>query len=78
MINTISNVERGLADPRITTVVSFANALNIPVQDLLTDISAKNTPHSNILQKIIRLLEEQSERTQKIVLKQIEALLEMK
>ena len=78
MINTISNIERGLADPKITTLVSLANALNVPVQDLLADISTNNTPHSDTLKAIIRLLEGQSERTQKTVLKQIEALLELK
>ena len=76
MINTISNIERGLADPKITTLVSLANALNVPVQDLLADISTNNIPHSDTLKAIIRLLEGQSERTQKTVLKQIEALLE--
>jgi len=78
MINTISNVERGLSDPKITTLLSFANALNVPVQDLLTDISTQNKPHSDTLKTITRLLEGQDEKTLKTALKQIEALLEMK
>ena len=78
MINTISNIERGLSDPKITTLLSFSNALNVPIQDLLTDISSQNTPHSELLKTIIRLLEGQNERTQKTALKQIEALLEIK
>lgn len=78
MINTISNVERGLSDPKITTLLSFANALNISIQDLLADISTQNKPHSDTLKSIIRLLEGQDEKTLKTTLKQIEALLEMK
>ena len=78
MINTISNIERGLADPKITTLLSFSNALNVPIQDLLADISSKNIPYSETLKSIIRILEEQDEKTLKTALKQIEALLEMK
>lgn len=78
MINTISNIERGLSDPKITTLFAFSKALNVPVQDLLADISTNNTPHSDTLKAVIRLLEGQSERTQRTVLKQIEALLELK
>ena len=78
MINTISNVERGLSDPKITTLLSFANALNAPVQDLLADISTQNKPYSDTLKSIIRLLEGQDEKTLKTAFKQIEALLELK
>ena len=78
MINTISNIERGLTDPKITTLLSFASALNIPIHDLLSNHSSQNMPRSNTLKKIIQLLEEQDEKTLKIVLKQVEALLEMK
>lgn len=35
MLNTISNVERGLTDPRAGTLVAIAKALNIPVQELI-------------------------------------------
>lgn len=78
MINTVSNIERGIADPKITTLLSFANALNVPVQELLTDISAPNIPQSDTLKTIILLLEGQNEQLQKTALKQIEALIEMK
>ena len=78
MINTISNIERGLSDPKITTLLSFSNALNAPIQDLLADISSQNIPYPETLKSIIRLLEGQDEKTLKTALKQIEALLEMK
>ncbi len=78
MINTVSNIERGLTDPKMSTIISFANALNIHVQDLLSDIPSTNIQHSDTLNNIIRLLEKQDEKTLKTVFKQIEALLEMK
>jgi len=78
MINTISNIERGLSDPKITTLFAFSKALNISIQDLLRDMPPSNISHSDTLQNIIDLLEGQDEKTLKISFKQIEALLGMK
>ncbi|MCL2749216.1 MAG: helix-turn-helix domain-containing protein [Alphaproteobacteria bacterium] len=36
MLNTISNIERGLTDPRAGTLVAIARALSIPAQELIT------------------------------------------
>ena len=36
MLNTISNIERGLTDPRAGTLVAIAKALSIPVSELVT------------------------------------------
>ena len=35
MLNTISNIERGLSDPRAGTLASIAQALSIPAQELI-------------------------------------------
>lgn len=78
MINTVSNIERGLTDPRISTLYSFANTLNISIQDLLIDTPINNISNSETLNHIISLLETQDDKTLKIILKQIEVLLEMK
>lgn len=78
MINTVSNIERGLTDPRISTLFSFAKALNVSIKDLLSDITVGNKFHSKTFESIVNLLEVQDEKTLKTILKQIEALLEMK
>ena len=75
MINTISNIERGLSDPKITTLFAFSKALNISIQDLLRDMPPSNISHSDTLQNIIDLLEGQDEKTLKISFKQILASL---
>ena len=38
MINTVSNIERGLADPRITTLYSFAKTLMSQRSDIIIDV----------------------------------------
>ena len=39
MINTISNIERGLSDPKISTLVSISNALNTSIEELFSENS---------------------------------------
>ena len=39
MINTISNIERGLSDPKISTLVSISNALNTSIEELVSNIT---------------------------------------
>src|SRR5574344_1204764 len=35
MVNTISKIERGIGNPRITTLLDISNALDITLQELL-------------------------------------------
>lgn len=78
MINTISNIERGLADPKITTLMALAKALNVSLQDLLADEIVSCRIKSDTLHRIMCLLEDQDGRVLNTILKQVEALLEMK
>lgn len=78
MINTISNIERGLSDPKITTLLSLAEALNVPVDYLFNDneqLPIEELPEN--VQAIVKLIKNQDTRTLKIIQKQIEALLEV-
>ena len=43
MINTISNIERGLSDPKVTTLLSLTQALNVPVDVLFNDTGQQRT-----------------------------------
>ena len=79
MINTISNIERGLSDPKVTTLLSLAQALNVPVDMLFNDTEQQpieELPES--VQAILKLVKDQDSHTLRVIQKQIEALLELK
>lgn len=79
MINTISNIERGLSDPKITTLLSMAEALNVPLNALFNDNEQpqiEELPEN--VRAILNLIKNQDAQTLKIIQKQIEALLELK
>lgn len=78
MINTISNIERGLSDPKVTTLLSLAEALNVPVDSLFNDEEQpqiEELPEN--VQAILKMIKNQDTRTLKTIQKQIEALLEL-
>lgn len=79
MINTISNIERGLSDPKVTTLMSISKALNISIEELFSETKqekpAEELP-SNIF-AILQILKKQDDKTLKVIQKQIEALLEL-
>ncbi len=78
MINTISNIERGLSDPKIPPLLSLAEALNVPVDSLFSDTEQppiEELPEN--VQAILKLIKNQDTRTLKTIQKQIEALLEL-
>ncbi len=77
MINTISNIERGLSDPKITTLLSIAKALNISVETLFNE-NATEPPLSETVKAIIDLIKDKDEQTLAVIEKQIKALLELK
>lgn len=79
MINTISNIERGLSDTKVTTLMSISKALNISIEELFSETKhekpAEELP-SNIF-AILQILKKQDDKTLKVIQKQIEALLEL-
>lgn len=77
MINTISNIERGISDPKITTLLSFAQTLEVPLKTLIeNDQPDLKETYSELITQITNILKKQDEHTLKIVLKQIKALVE--
>ena len=77
MINTISNIERGISDPKITTLLSFAQTLEVPLKTLIeNDQPDLKETYSELITQITNILRKQDEHTLKIVLKQIKALIE--
>ncbi len=79
MINTISNIERGLADPKFTTLNAIANTLNVNISDLFYDIPphVQNTL-SDTTKNTIAVMDKLSPAVQQVALKQIKALSELK
>ena len=79
MINTISNIERGLSDPKVTTLMSISKALGISIDELFSEtkqVQPTEELPSNIA-TILQILKKQDDKTLKVIQKQIEALLEL-
>ena len=79
MINTISNIERGLSDPKVTTLMSISKALGISIDELFSETkqvqSTEELPKN--ISVILQILKKQDDKTLKVIQKQIEALLEL-
>lgn len=78
MINTISNIERGLSDPKVTTLLSLAQALNVSVDKLFNDMNEHygDDLSENVFQ-IVELIKNEDSRIIDAIKKQVEALLEL-
>lgn len=76
MINTVSNIERGISDPKITTLQSFAQALGVSLGELTGEKTEEKEKLSEQIQKIVSLLKDADVQTLKIVEKLIRALVE--
>ncbi|HBO49294.1 MAG TPA: hypothetical protein DD619_00630 [Alphaproteobacteria bacterium] len=60
MVNTVSKIERGIGDPRLSTLLDIAKALDIPLTELLDSTKFANTQPgagSDLDAQIIELLE---------------------
>ncbi len=76
MINTVSNIERGLSDPKISTLFSFANVLHISIDQLFYPVEKNG--HAARIDEIVQLLKTADDKTLKIIQKQIKALMDVK
>lgn len=79
MINTISNIERGLSDPKVTTLMSISKALGISIDELFSENKQAQTTEElpKNISTILQILKKQDDKTLKVIQKQIEALLEL-
>lgn len=79
MINTISNIERGLSDPKVTTLMSISKALGISIDELFSENKQTQTTEElpKNISTILQILKKQDDKTLKVIQKQIEALLEL-
>ncbi len=78
MINTISNIERGLADPKFTTLNAIANALHVNISDLFCDMPpVVRNNLSDTTKNIIALIDKMPPVVQQVALKQLKSLSEI-
>ncbi len=78
IINTVSKIEQGTKDVRLTSYLSIALALGEKPGSLLDD--AQNAPviYSPILQKLVDLLQHEDDKILKAVYKQAEVLVSVR
>ena len=77
MINTISNIERGIADPRLSTLLAIMDVLGISFADLTADREydkALNLPLIHIIDR----LQDCDERPLTLIAKQIDIALALR
>ena len=82
IVNTISNIERGIGDPRISTLLDISIALEISLSQLV-DVDMKiseNYKKSNekTINEIVKILQDMDEKTLKIAAGQIRVLKELR
>ena len=82
MVNTISKIERGIGDPKITTLRDIAKGLNVDLFELLDVEMSNNSRHKKSNEKIINridiLLQSFDERTLQLIEKQVEVFQKFK
>jgi len=79
MLNTISNIERGLTDPRAGTLVSIARALSVPPQELISPyhkMIVKESDHA-LFAETVKLLHHFSDKQLKKINKVLQAIIEI-
>ncbi len=81
MVNTISKLERGIGDPKITTLKEVATGLNVNLLDLIDVEEQNSTRYKKSNEKIINhievMLRSMDEQTLAIAEKQIEVLFKL-
>lgn len=78
VVNTISNLERGLGDPKISTLRKIAHSLDVNLLELL-DVDELNShdyrkSNENTINRIEALLKELDDNTLSIIERQITGL----
>ena len=77
MVNTISNIERGLADPRLSTLLAVMKVLGISLADLTDERSFDGALNGQLIQ-IVNRLRGCDEKTLSLIAKQIDTALELR
>ena len=75
VINSVSKIERGIADTRIFTLYKMSKVLNVPLAQLVDfkDYSNMESPNDMVIKSIVEILKGLDEERLLIIKKQIEA-----
>ncbi len=75
-VNTISKLERGLGNPQLSTLITFAQAFDMKLCELIAiepDDPLILRTNDKIINRIIAVLNTLDEKTLRIILKQVQA-----
>ena len=78
MVNTISKIERGIGDPRLSTLMDMAKALDVSIGELLDGKISnqfKNSKEQDIDKQIIELLKRCDDDDKFAILTMVKALI---
>lgn len=79
IFNTISNIERGIGDPKLSTLMSIAEALNIPLCELLDFAQIQHQQASDGLRdNIFKLITGFDQRYLETAFEQLHALYKLR
>lgn len=65
--DSVGKIERGISIPTISTLKQVAASLNIPLSELLEDVSAKGKPGNKALDDFIKYLQTKSTEEIKLI-----------
>lgn len=77
---TLSKIEDGISDPKISTLEKIAKVLKVPVTELIEDLSLgeQTRKHRKALNSLMRVASAQDEATIEMISKMVATALEMK
>lgn len=76
--NTISNLERGYGDPRLSTLEDCAKALNMTLSEMISEAEQIPVNSSPYFDKIIDLLKDQNDKTLSMIYDIVKTVLNAK
>lgn len=74
-INTLSKIERGVINPKITTLINISKGLNVSLIELLNIDNLKVIPgtRERLINEIVQKLKNLNDDTLEIITKQVDA-----
>lgn len=78
IVNTVSKIERGITDPKVSSLAAFAKALNTDIANLFADPKSYPVVFNSPMEKLYKLLQDENEETINAIIKQAEILLSVR
>lgn len=78
VVNTISQIERGVTDPKLSSLEAIAEVLETDVASLIAEAQSYPVIFNSQMEKLFKLLQYEDENTLKAAIKLIVVLLSVK